>query len=57
MRKFRHILKVAALAAIAGYVAFCAAVYLRQEWFFFRPSEQAARLENAHGQRLSRRTR
>lgn len=48
MRKFRHILKVAALVAIAGYVAFCAAVYLRQEWFFFRPSEQAARLENAH---------
>ena len=47
MRKFWHILKVAALSAIAGYIAFCAVVYLRQEWFFFRPSEQVPRLENA----------
>lgn len=30
------------------YIAFCVTVYLKPQWFFYNPSRQASKLENAH---------
>ncbi len=46
----KKILKIFSFTAVFAYIAFCAAVYIAPQYFFYKPSSQASDLEKAHHQ-------
>ena len=48
MAKLKRFFKIILFLAVVAYLLFCLMVYLRPQWFFYNPSAQPSRLENAH---------
>ncbi len=48
MEKIKRFIKTMMVLSVVGYIAFCLSVYFFPQWFFYHPTAQKSRLENAH---------